>query len=83
MMGNQEMLVLIEEFLKQIKNLLFLELTDQIPSYYERFLAIMKEKQVEFGKFEYLKLVFEVYLHHHDSIFLRREFSTVLDQINP
>lgn len=61
------MLDLIRDFLKQIKNLLFLELTDQIVEYYWRFEEIIKKKEMIFEKYSYFRKVFEIYLNHDQS----------------
>lgn len=51
---------LIEQFLRQLKNMMYLDVTDDILSYYDRFEKIIKEKRWNWHKFAYIPLLFNL-----------------------
>lgn len=70
--SNIELLYLIEQFLKQIKNLLFLDLNKNILDYYGKFDQILKEKQLNLGKFSYVEKLFSFYRENQDQYFFNQ-----------
>lgn len=80
--SNIELLYLIEQFLKQIKNLLFLDLNKNILDYYGKFDQILKEKQLNLGKFSYVEKLFTFYQENQDRYFFNlAEFERILSQL--
>lgn len=54
--------MLIEQFFKQLKNLLFLDIKDNIIEYYQRFQDIIIEKNWNWNKFTYVKALFDFHI---------------------
>jgi hypothetical protein len=52
---------LIEQFLRQLKNMMFLDVTEDVLTYYNRFEAIIKEKNWNWHKFSYIPLLFNLF----------------------
>jgi len=52
---------LIEQFLRQLKNMMFLDVTEDILTYYNRFETIVKEKNWNWNKFSYIPLFFNLF----------------------
>jgi hypothetical protein len=74
--------MLIEQFLRQIKNMLFLDVYDNLSEYYRRFELIIAEKNWNWTKFEYVKKLFDFYLlHEQESTVNKASFVKILDHI--
>ena len=58
---QNKILEYIQEFLKQLKNMLFLDITDKIETYYNEFERIVKEKKLDWEKYIYIKKLFKFY----------------------
>ena len=54
--------MLIEQFFKQLKNMLFLDINDNIIEYYQRFQDIITEKSWNWSKFTYVKTLFDFHI---------------------
>ncbi len=79
---NSEVLQLIELFMKQIKNMLFLKMTDKLMDYYQDFISIVKEKNLSLMKYEYMEKLFKFYSKNLTMPFIEKnEFYSVLDEI--
>ena len=57
--NDKKTLELIQHFFSLIKSMLFLQVTDRIDEYYNRFEMIIKEKNLNWQKFIYIKKIFE------------------------
>lgn len=80
--NNEDLLYLIEQFLKQIKNLLFLNLTKKIIEYYEKFADILKYRNLDLGKFSYVQKLFNFYKNNNDKYFFDlTKFYKVMDSV--
>lgn len=72
---------IIEEFLRQIKNMLFLNITEKIPEYYTKFEEIIKEKRLNWEKYIYIKKLFSFYLKNRASTLDSKKFSILLESL--
>ena len=73
---------LIKSFLKQIKNMLFLGITEDIEKYYSQFEKIIEEKNLHWAKFIYIKSLFQFYFETaNSSSFDSEAFSEVIESI--
>ena len=76
-----DLISLIDEFLKQIKNMLFLDITEKIPEYYTRFEEIIKEKRLNWEKYIYIKKLFNFYLKNRFGTLDTKKFSVLLETL--
>lgn len=79
---NSDVFNLIELFMKQIKNMLFLNLKDKILEYYDELRKIMVEKNFDFEKFVYLPLLFNFQEENEKSAYFnKKKFFNLMDEI--
>jgi hypothetical protein len=79
---NLEIAELIEKFLKQIKNMLFLDVTENVEAYYVRFEATLKEKGITTDKYSYIKKLIQYHLIRKKYQKLDRlKFTKMLDEL--
>lgn len=79
---NLEIAELIEQFLKQIKNMLFLDVTENVEAYYVRFEATLKEKGITTEKYSYIKKLIQHHLIRKKYQKIDRlKFTKMLDEL--
>ena len=79
---NIEIAELIEQFLKQIKNMLFLDVTENVEAYYVRFEATLKQKGITTEKYSYIKKLIQHHLSRKKSQKIDRlKFTKMLDEL--
>ena len=79
---NSDVVTLIESFMKQIKNMLFLNLKDKILEYYDELKNLMLEKNFDFEKFIYLPLLFNFQEENEKSAYFnKKKFFNIMDDI--
>ena len=57
-----EIVKLVEEFLRQVKNMIFLGVSGKLEEYFSRFEAIVREKRLNWEKFVYVRKIVRFYL---------------------
>ena len=72
----------IEEFLRAIKNMFFLDVTKKIEEYYQSFEDIIKEKRLNWEKFVYIKKLFRFYFKYNkEEEFQNEKFEKLLNEV--
>lgn len=62
-----DIIKLIDEFFKQLKNMIFLEMYDRLEEYYNKFENLLKEKRLSWEKYAYVRKIIRLMLQAQKS----------------
>lgn len=80
--GNAQLQGLVKGFLKQVKNMLFLDVVDNVLTYYLRFEASLVELGLNYPKYNFIKQLIRLHLSRAPNKLLDRPgFVAVLDAL--
>lgn len=79
--NDKKTLELIQHFFSLIKSMLFLQVTDRIDEYYNRFELIIKKKNLNWQKFIYIKKIFEFRRFYQNKKITLKDIKNLLEMI--